>query len=311
MRFLSHGIPNSYPSLSCHPNQYFGCTDDDRCITYAEDNCKCKYDLVPGIEYGNQLVKSFQQASQGDPKALYYYDEGGYCFSFGEELQPSFVAFDYASCYYEPDNTGDDVLSNGGSFRHMVEAQNTLWQNRDQLLNWNVPLQEDGDISYWGWNECVVSYQNGKNLDQHWEDVADAIIIILPPMDSSGSAGYSFSLCDLSTHALDVLLADLQDAHSKGWGIKPVLIMEQTSGMEADDCAIYWDDTKSTCGDGYRKGVFSQNYYFSDGSCLLVAGDGEVYFFNADSNTNDHWQEDMGTCCAAWPSFCGSDLATE
>lgn len=290
--------------LGCDPSQYFGCTDDGQCITLAEDNCKCNYDVIPGVEYGTQLAKSFEQASQGNPGALYY-EGDGYCFTFGEKLQPAFVAFDYASCYYTPDNTGDDVLPNGGSFRHMIEASNSLWQNRGQLLNWNIPLEMQEDISYWGWNECAASYKNGNNLDTYL-DVADAVLIILPAMDSSSHAdGYPFSLCDLSDHALDVLLSDLHQAHKNGWGGKPFLLMEQTSGMDPDDCATYWDNTKSTCGDGYRKGISSQNFYFKDGSCLLVDGDSEVKFYNADPNTNaDHWQADATHCCAAWPNFC-------
>jgi len=189
----------------------------------------------------------------------------------------------------------------------MIEASNTLWQKRDQILNWNIPLKLDGDISYWGWNECAASYKNGDdNLDKHWDETADAALIILPPMDTSSVPdGYHFSLCDLSDHALDVLLYDLKRSWEKGWASKPILIMEQTSGMDPDDCATYWDSTKSTCDDGYRKGIFSQNFYFSDGSCLLVADDSEVYFYNADPTSNTkHSQKDMKHCCAAWPQFC-------
>ncbi|EJK71109.1 hypothetical protein THAOC_07483 [Thalassiosira oceanica] len=102
----------------------------------------------------------------------------------------------------------------------------------------------------------------------------------------------------MSEAALKQLLWDLQYVHSKGWGSKPVLIMEQISGIDANSCWL-WDNHK--CDDGYQKKFFSQNYYFGDGSCLMIADDNEVYFWNADPNTNPNGsqgaQNDRKYCC--------------
>ena len=84
----------------------------------------------------------------------------------------------------------------------------------------------------------------------------------------------------MSAEAIEDLETSLNTVYQNGNGAYddfPVVVMEQTSGMLDEDCATYWGG--DNCDDGYRKGIFSQNFNFPSGACLMPGDDGEVHYY--------------------------------
>ena len=82
---------------------------------------------------------------------------------------------------------------------------------------------------------------------------------------------------------------------------KPIVIMEQTRGIDSSDCDKFWSG--SDCEDGYKKHFFRQSFIFPNGSCLLLNPDGEVYYYRDDPLNNEF------PCKDRWPNgydFSGS-----
>ena len=82
---------------------------------------------------------------------------------------------------------------------------------------------------------------------------------------------------------------------------KPIVIMEQTRGIDSSDCDKFWSG--QDCEDGYKKHFFRQSFIFPGGSCLLLNPDGEVYYYRDDPLNNEF------PCKDRWPNgydFSGS-----
>ena len=134
---------------------------------------------------------------------------------------------------------------------------------------------------------------------------SDALAIILPVQEHKAGwegdtwAGGSWdnaagSLCDLSLFAQIRLETTLHAYWTQGYGIKPIVIMEQTRGLDSTDCAKFWQG--SDCEDGYKKHFFRQSFLFPGGSCLLLNQDGEVYYYR-DEPLNGQFP-----CKDKWPN---------
>lgn len=128
-----------------------------------------------------------------------------------------------------------------------------------------------------------------------------------------GGSPKEWSLCNLSLAAKIRLEENLHALYTQGYGSKPIVVMEQTNGMDAADCNKYWNG--QNCDDGYKKHFFRQNFIFPGGSCLLLDHDGEVYYKRDDPSNHyfpckDHWPRgfDFGNHhhrSAGWDSKSG------
>lgn len=146
------------------------------------------------------------------------------------------------------------------------------------------------------------------------KEYSDALAIILPAQEhkagwegdnwSGGSWGNTAgsSLCDLTLKAQIRLEHTLHAFWTQGYGIKPVVVMEQTRGLDSSDCNKYWYG--KNCEDGYKKHFFRESFIFPGGSCLLLYPDGEVYY------ARDEPVKGNFPCKEQWPNgydFSSSD----
>lgn len=133
-----------------------------------------------------------------------------------------------------------------------------------------------------GWTECSAQW-GGKTDLKSMNQAADAILIVLPAMQNrvdTNNEPHTMSICDMSPEAIEGLETSLTTVAQGSKGL-PVVVMEQTRGIDAKNCELYWDHEH--CDDGYRKGIFSQNFLFPGGSCLKrKEDDPEVRFYTAD-----------------------------
>lgn len=274
----------------CHPNQDFGCAYDGTgaltCMTQDDFACKCDYDTVNPADYGTKVAQSLFDDANPDHVGF----AGSPACDFNNQ-QPMFQ-LDYSSCWFEEDN---DFLG------YLVSAINSMWQQRSLWWNGRLPATEWLGEGYWGWNEVVAS----GNMETDRVGVADAVVVVIPPLHVSELDDGSASLCFLNQWAIGAIEEDLLNLFDLDSGLqgKPVIIMEQVQGLINDDeCGEVWNG--EDCEDGFRKSFFSQNFKFESGNCLLVfdqekdGGDGNVYFHFADDGACDAWDAGVASFCS-------------
>merc|ERR1711879_691522 len=99
-------------------------------------------------------------------------------------------------------------------------------------------------------------------------EVADAVVIVMPPLDKKDLGGKDATLCNLNQWALAQIETDLINLWERGLGHLPVVIMEQILGaMDDQQCKDYWGG--KDCKTAYRKSIFAQSFFFEKGSCLM------------------------------------------
>merc|ERR1711879_1117427 len=141
--------------------------------------------------------------------------------------------------------------------------------------------------------------------------VADAVVVVIPPLHVSELDDGSASLCFLNQWAIGAIEEDILNLFDLDSGLqgKPVIIMEQVQGLINDDeCGEIWNG--EDCEEGFRKSFFSQNFKFESGNCLVVfeekdGGDGNVYFHFGDDGACDAW--DAGVLAS--PASAATKLA--
>eukprot|EP00581_Thalassiosira_minuscula_P011878 CAMPEP_0183724404 /NCGR_PEP_ID=MMETSP0737-20130205/17908_1 /TAXON_ID=385413 /ORGANISM="Thalassiosira miniscula, Strain CCMP1093" /LENGTH=410 /DNA_ID=CAMNT_0025954983 /DNA_START=430 /DNA_END=1662 /DNA_ORIENTATION=+ len=278
-RYDQYGkLPGELPNTGdggCHDHQDYLCDrKDKRCLSYWDSQCQCDYDTHPGDTVGAWVSNNSDRADAWDLCGK-------------KQLQPGAWYPDYMACWYD--------ASNSEAMEHLVAHASSLWTERTGWLNDNLPSNaaaggfDDGELVYHGWTECTVKVDDEQQA-------ADALVIIIPALPYPGD--YEWSLCDLDKeYALPRLDENLHAMYNQGWGTKPVVIMEQyKGGLTQDECDKYWGGTN--CDDGYRKGLFKQNFLFPSGtSCLLINDDGNVYYYRDWENSND---PSLTPCQDAW-----------
>lgn len=162
---------------------------------------------------------------------------------------------DLYSCWF--DNSLDNM-------RNMITASNSYWFAQ---TGWSIKTDRD----YRGWTECPVTSNIKTDMN-----VIDAIVVQLP-------IGIT-SLCGLEKRDEDNVLYQLNVFHERGYANLPIVLLQQTNGMNQTECNQVWNGKR--CRQGYRKEIFSQTYEFNDGSCLAIpSGCNDVYYFPVDNTT--------------------------
>jgi hypothetical protein len=161
--------------------------------------------------------------------------------------------------------------------KDMIAASNSLWKQRNGWCLFEEQECEISELKYRGHTECMAS-KNIMNVE-----MADGIIIQIPPRIFERQV----DLERLYPNFYETMLKRLKELYDWGYKDLPIVFMEEIKGMSPEACQRYWGG--ENCRDGYRKEVYTQAFYFSNGACIASPpGCNEVYYFPPDKHT--------GTC---------------
>ena len=178
---------------------------------------------------------------------------------------------------------------------NVVSASNSLWLTSSG--GWHK-RPEPGDPDYkrgTRGEDCWFNYFMGHNELMATKTImelsaADAMVIKLPPttkVPSDRISLFNLSLGHLEQirNNIKVLVELERSPLCNDHNVLPIIFYAKSRGMDdLNECRVAWGGTQ--CDNGYRKEFFSQQFNFSDGSCLASPpGCNDVYFYRHDNTT--------------------------
>lgn len=237
---------------------------DNICLVAADSECVCNTSAVPPEQFGFHLTSYLR----------------------GRKIPRAFLA--QRTCWY-PDDA--NAVSN------VINASNSLWLTSNDGWYKRPPpggaaYRTGKDTDYMGHTE-IMATRNIRELS-----AADAIVVKLPHKNISSN---KISLSDMTETELVAIQNWIQfQVKMEGCpfhnnhNILPIVFYAESRGMRDQyECSIAWGGDQ--CENGYRREFFSEQYNFSDGSCLASPPGcccNDVYFYPPDNTT--------GSMCARY-----------